>query len=34
MVKDLDVVVIEGGPHAIRRSDADEVNGSIVKFLA
>jgi hypothetical protein len=33
MVRDLDVVVIEGGPHAIRRTHADQVESSLVKFL-
>jgi non-heme chloroperoxidase len=34
MVKDLDLVVIEGGPHAIPWTHADQVNSSLVKFLA
>jgi non-heme chloroperoxidase len=33
-VKDLDVVVIDGGPHAIPWTHADQVNSLLVKFLA
>jgi non-heme chloroperoxidase len=34
MVKDLEIVVIEGGPHAIPWTHADQVNNSLVKILA
>jgi non-heme chloroperoxidase len=34
MVEDLDLVVVEGGPHAIPWTHADQVNSSLVKFLA
>jgi len=34
LVKDLELVVIEGGPHAIPWTHADQVNASLVKFLA
>jgi non-heme chloroperoxidase len=34
MVKDLEIVVIEGGPHAIPWTHADQVNNSLVKVLA
>jgi non-heme chloroperoxidase len=34
MVKDLEIVVIEGGPHAILWTHADQVNNSLVKVLA
>ena len=34
MVKDLDIVVIEGGPHAIPWTHADQVNSSLRKFLS
>ena len=34
MVKDLETVVIEGGPHAIPWTHADQVNSSLQKFLA
>jgi non-heme chloroperoxidase len=33
MVKDLEIVVIEGGPHAIPWTHADQVNSSLQKFL-
>ena len=33
MVKDLETVVIEGGPHAIPWTHADQVNSSLQKFL-
>jgi pimeloyl-ACP methyl ester carboxylesterase len=33
MVKDLEIVVIEGGPHAIPWTHADQVNSSLLKFL-
>jgi non-heme chloroperoxidase len=34
LVNDLDLVVIEGGPHAIPWTHADQVNSQLVKFLA
>jgi non-heme chloroperoxidase len=34
MVKDVDLVIVEGGPHAIPWTHADQVNSSLVKFLA
>jgi non-heme chloroperoxidase len=34
LVQDLDLVVIEGGPHAIPWTHADQVNSSLQKFLA
>ena len=34
MVKDLELVVIEGGPHAIPWTHADQVNSSLAKFLS
>jgi pimeloyl-ACP methyl ester carboxylesterase len=34
LVKELELVVIEGGPHAIPWTHADQVNASLVKFLA
>jgi non-heme chloroperoxidase len=34
MVKDLETVVIEGGPHAIPWTHADQVNSSLRKFLS
>jgi non-heme chloroperoxidase len=34
LVKDLDLVVIEGGPHAIPWTHADQVNSALVKLLA
>jgi pimeloyl-ACP methyl ester carboxylesterase len=34
LVKDLDLVVVEGGPHAIPWTHADQVNSHLVKFLA
>jgi non-heme chloroperoxidase len=34
LVNDLDLVVIEGGPHAIPWTHADQVNSALVKFLA
>ncbi|HEX4862811.1 MAG TPA: alpha/beta hydrolase, partial [Acidimicrobiales bacterium] len=34
MVKDLELVVIDGGPHAIPWTHADQVNSSLTKFLS
>ncbi len=34
MVKDLELVVIDGGPHAIPWTHADQVNSALAKFLA
>ena len=34
MVKDLEIVVIEGGPHAIPWTHADQVNSSLRRFLS
>ncbi|HUE61302.1 MAG TPA: alpha/beta hydrolase, partial [Acidimicrobiales bacterium] len=34
MVKDLELVVIDGGPHAIPWTHADQVNSSLAKFLS
>jgi non-heme chloroperoxidase len=34
LVKDLELVTVEGGPHAITWTYADQVNASLVKFLA
>ena len=33
-VKDLEVVLIEGGPHAVPWTHADQVNSSLRKFLS
>jgi pimeloyl-ACP methyl ester carboxylesterase len=32
--ENLDLVVIEGGSHAVPRTHADQVNSTLVKFLA
>jgi len=34
MVNDLELVVIEGGPHAIPWTHADQVNSALAKFLS
>jgi non-heme chloroperoxidase len=34
MVRDLELVVIDGGPHAIPWTHADQVNSSLAKFLS
>jgi non-heme chloroperoxidase len=34
MIKDLQAVVIDGGPHAIAWTHADQVNSALLKFLA
>jgi non-heme chloroperoxidase len=34
LVKNLDLMVVEGGPHAIPWTHADQVNSALVKFLA
>ena len=34
MIRDLQVDVIEGGPHAIAWTHADQVNAALLKFLA
>jgi non-heme chloroperoxidase len=34
LVKELELVVVEGGPHAIPWTHAEQVNSSLVKFLA
>jgi len=34
MVKDLETVIVEGGPHAIPWTHADQVNNSLRKFLS
>jgi non-heme chloroperoxidase len=34
MIADLQAVVIEGGPHAIAWTHADQVNSALLKFLA
>jgi non-heme chloroperoxidase len=34
MIRDLQMVVIEGGPHAISWTHADQVNSALVKFMA
>jgi pimeloyl-ACP methyl ester carboxylesterase len=34
LLEDLDLVVVEGGPHAILWTHADQVNSSLVKFTA
>jgi non-heme chloroperoxidase len=34
MIKDLQMVVIEGGPHAISWTHADQVNAALLKFMA
>jgi non-heme chloroperoxidase len=34
MIKDLQMVVIEGGPHAISWTHADQVNSALLKFMA
>ena len=33
LVKELELVVIEGGPHAIAWTHADEVNAALASFL-
>jgi non-heme chloroperoxidase len=34
MIRDLQMVVIEGGPHAISWTHADQVNSALLKFMA
>jgi non-heme chloroperoxidase len=34
LVKDLELIVIEGGPHGIPWTHAEQVNASLVKFMA
>lgn len=34
MIRDLQVDVIEGGPHAISWTHADQVNAALLKFMA
>jgi non-heme chloroperoxidase len=34
MITDLQTVVIEGGPHAIAWTHADQVNSALLKFFA
>jgi non-heme chloroperoxidase len=34
MIKDLQMVVIEGGPHAISWTHAGQVNSALLKFMA
>jgi non-heme chloroperoxidase len=34
MIRDLQSVVIEGGPHAIAWTHADQVNSALLKFMA
>ena len=34
MIKDLQMVVIDGGPHAISWTHADQVNSALLKFMA
>ncbi|HXW34923.1 MAG TPA: alpha/beta hydrolase [Acidimicrobiales bacterium] len=34
MIKDLETVVIKGGPHAIAWTHADQVNSALLKFIA
>ncbi len=34
MIKDLQMVVIDGGPHAISWTHADQVNAALLKFMA
>ncbi len=34
LIKDLQVVVIDGGPHAISWTHADQVNSALMKFMA
>jgi non-heme chloroperoxidase len=34
MIGDLQSVVIEGGPHAISWTHADQVNAALLKFMA
>ena len=34
LIKDVKLVVIEGGPHAIAWTHADQVNSALLKFLA
>jgi pimeloyl-ACP methyl ester carboxylesterase len=33
LIKDMDLVVIEGGPHAISWTHADEVNNAVLQFM-
>ena len=34
LIKDMDLVVIDGGPHAIGWTHADQVNRALLDFLA
>ena len=34
MISDMQMVVIEGGPHAIAWTHDDQVNSALLKFLA
>jgi non-heme chloroperoxidase len=34
LIKDVQVVVIAGGPHAIAWTHADQVNNALLKFMA
>jgi non-heme chloroperoxidase len=34
LIKDLDVVTVEGGPHNIAWTHPDEVNSALLAFLA
>jgi non-heme chloroperoxidase len=33
LIKDVQLVVVEGGPHAIARTHADQVNTAVLEFL-
>ncbi len=34
LIKDMHLVLIEGGPHAITWTHADQVNAALLKFIA
>jgi pimeloyl-ACP methyl ester carboxylesterase len=34
LIHDVQMVVIDGGPHAIAWTHADQVNGALLKFMA
>ena len=34
MIKDMHLVAIDGGPHAIAWTHADQVNNALLQFLA
>jgi len=34
MIKDVQLVVIDGGPHAIAWTHSDQVNAALLKFMS